>query len=117
MYSHLYALLTKYKLFFKKWFGFRNNPSTSHALIGLIDLIKKYFDSEYFVCGVFVALRKALDTGNHEILFVKLDFYDIRGLDNSCFNHFSKTESNMSIYLDISRVLKQLLVVFHKVQH
>ena len=116
MYSCLYAFLTKYNPLFKKQFGFRKNHSTSHALLSLIDLIKKYFDNDYFVCGVFIDLQKALDTVNHEILLVKLDFYGIYGLANSWLKSFLKTESNMSIYLDI-RVLKQLLAVFHKVQH
>ena len=111
----LYAFFTKYNPLFKKQFGFRKNHSTSHALLSLIDLIKKYFDNDYFVCGVFIDLQKALDTVNHEILLVKLDFYGICGLANSWLKSFLKTESNMSIYLDI-RVLKQLLAVFHKVQ-
>ena len=88
MYSRLYAFLTKYKLLFKKQFGFRNNHSTSHALISLIDLIKKYLDNDYFVCGVFIDLQKAFDTVNHEILLVKLDFYGIRGLANSWLKSF-----------------------------
>ena len=45
IYSRLYTFLTKYKLLFKKQFGFRNNHSTSHALISLIDRIKKYLDN------------------------------------------------------------------------
>ena len=57
-YCRLYAFLTKYKLLFKKQFGFWNNHSTSHALISLIDLIKKYLHNDNFVCGVFTDLRK-----------------------------------------------------------
>ena len=49
MHSRVYAFLTKYKLLFKKQFGFRNNHSISHALISLIDLMKKYLDDDYFV--------------------------------------------------------------------
>ena len=62
--------LTEYKLLFKKQFGFRNNHSTSHALISLTDLIKIYLDNDYFVCGVFIDLQKAFVTVNvkHEIL-------------------------------------------------
>ena len=88
MYSRLYAFLTKYKLLFKMQFGFTNNHSTSHALISLIDLIKKYLDNDHFVCGVFIDLQKAFDTVYHEILLVKLDFYGIRGLANSWLKSF-----------------------------
>ena len=58
-------VLTKYELLFKEQFGVRNNQSTSHALISLIDLIKKYLDNDYFVCGVFINLQRAFDTVNH----------------------------------------------------
>ena len=88
MYCRLYAFLTKYKLLFKERFGFRNNHSTSHALISLIDMIKKYLDNDYFFCGVFIDIQKAFDTFNHEILLVKLNFYGIRGLDNSWLKSF-----------------------------
>ena len=58
-------VLTKYELLFKEQFGVRNNQSTSHALISLTDLIKKYLDNDYFVCGVFINLQRAFDTVNH----------------------------------------------------
>ena len=88
MYSRLSAFLTKYKLLFKKQFGFRNNHSTSHALISLIDLVRKYLDNNYFAFGVFINLQKAFDTVNREIFLVKLDFYGIRGLANCWLKSF-----------------------------
>ena len=54
--SRLYAFLTKYDLFFKKQFGFRNNHSTSHAWVSPVDLIKKHLDNYYFVCRVLIDL-------------------------------------------------------------
>ena len=53
MHSQLYSFLTKYKILFKKQFGFRNNYSTIHALISLVHLIKKHLDNDYFVYGTF----------------------------------------------------------------
>ena len=88
MYSRLGKSLTKYKLLFKEQFGFRNNHSTSHALISLIDLIKKYLDNDFFVCGVFIDLQKEFDTVKHEILRVKLGFHSISGLANSRLKSF-----------------------------
>ena len=87
MYSRLSAFLTKYKLLFKRQFGFRNNHSTSHALISLIGLIKKYLDND-FVCRVLINLQKAFDTVNQEIFLVKLAFYGICGLANGWLKSF-----------------------------
>ena len=114
MYSCLCAFLTKYKLLFKKKFGFTNNHYTSHVLI---DLITKYLDNNYFVCGAFVDLQKAFNTVKQEIVLVKLDFYGIGGLANSWLKSFLK---NRKQYVNLPRhspVLKQLLILFHEVQH
>ena len=97
-YSCLYSFVTKYKLLFKKQFCFRSNHSTSHALISLIDLIKKYLDNNYFVCGVSIDFQKAFDTVNHEILLVKLAFYSIYGLANSWLKSLLK---NKKQYVDL----------------
>ena len=39
-----------------------------HALISLVDLIKKHLDNEYFACGSFIDLQKGFDTVDHDIL-------------------------------------------------
>ena len=99
IYSRLYSFLTKYKILFKKQFGFRNNHSTIHPLISLVDLIKKHLDNDYFVCGIFIDLQKAFDTVNHDILMAKLAHYGIRGLANSWLSSFLKNRAQ-HVYLD-----------------
>ena len=83
MYSRLYSFLTKYKILFRKQFGFRNNHSTIHALISLVELIKKHLDNNYFLCEIFIDPQKTFDTVNYDILLAKIDHYSIRGLTNS----------------------------------
>ena len=41
-------------------------------------MIKESIDSRKIGCGIFVDLRKAFDTVNHEILLSKLEHYGIR---------------------------------------
>ena len=47
--------------------GIHSKHSTSHALISLTESIKEAIDDTMFGCGVFIDLRKAFDTVNHEI--------------------------------------------------
>ena len=48
-------------------------------LIQITEKIKESIDKGKFGCGIFIDLRKAFDTVNHEILLLKLEHYDIRG--------------------------------------
>ena len=98
IYSRLYSFLTKYKMLLKKQFGFRNNHSTIHALISLVDLIKKHLDNDFFVCGIFIDVQKAFNTVNHDILLAKLDHYGIRGLANSWLSSSLKNRTQY-VYL------------------
>ena len=69
-------------------FGFREKYLTNHALASLIEIIKKYLDENNFVCGVFIDLKKAFDTDDHQILVNKLHHFDIRGKCNEWLESF-----------------------------
>ena len=88
MYNRIYSFLCKHKLINTTQFGFRSKHSTEHALISLIETIKKYLDDGEIVCGVFIDLQKAFDTVNHEILLEKLKHYGIRSKQNDWFRSF-----------------------------
>ena len=59
-------------------FGFRAGCSTTHSLISITETINKTIEQKKFGCGVFIDLKKAFDTVNHNILLQKLEHYGIR---------------------------------------
>ena len=68
----------EHNILYQNQFGFRKNNSTVFALAQITEMIKESIDSRKIGCGIFVDLRKAFDTVNHEILLSKLEHYGIR---------------------------------------
>ena len=71
MYDRIELFLDEFKIIYSKQFGFRKKHSTNHALISIVEQIRKNMDNKTFTCGVFVDLEKAFDTVNHRILIEK----------------------------------------------
>ncbi|KAJ4436859.1 hypothetical protein ANN_16991 [Periplaneta americana] len=63
-----------------EWFGFRNNISTDDALINVIGKIINELDIGNKCLGIFLDLRKAFDTINHNLLLDKLHTIGVRGV-------------------------------------
>ena len=99
MHKRLYTFLNNSNTIYNLQFGFRQQYSTSHALINITENIRKALDDGNIGCGVFVDLQKAFDTVDHQILLAKLNHYGIRGLSNDWFKY---NLSNCSQYLSIN---------------
>ena len=79
MHRQLYDFFENNQVLFKNQFGFRKGCSTAHSLIEITEKIKESIDSGKFGCGIFIDLKKAFDTVNHDILLRKLEHYGVRG--------------------------------------
>ena len=67
MYERLYAFLDYNDIIYDLQFGFRQQYSTSHALINITENIRKALDDGNIGCGVIVDFQKAFDTVDHQI--------------------------------------------------
>ena len=79
MYKRVYDFLTENNIIYDLQFGFRQKFSTSHALINLTENRREALDEGCIGCGIFVDLKKAVDTVDREILLSELDYYGICG--------------------------------------
>ena len=61
-------------------YGFRNAHSAQHAIPDIVNAIRTNMNNRLFSCGIFIDLKKAFDTADHEILLRRLDHYGFRGI-------------------------------------
>ena len=95
----MHTFFNSNNLIYNLQFGFRQQYSTSLALISITENIRKALHDGNTNCGVFVDLQKAFDTVDHQILLAKLNHYGIRGVSNDWFKSYL---SNRSQYVSIN---------------
>ena len=109
MHKRLYSFLETQNCFYPAQFGFRLNVSTNNALMSIIENIQTQLDEGKYCAGVFVDLKKAFDTVDHNILLRKLDYYGIRGIANEWFcSYLKKRKQFVSIQNNMSSI-KEIL--------
>ena len=58
MHKRLYDFLEVNKILHSLQFGFRQNRSTSHTLISMIEKIRNSVDNGSYGCGIFIDFKK-----------------------------------------------------------
>ena len=71
-------------------------------------MIRNALDNDKFVCGVFIDLRKAVDTDNHDILLSKLNHYGIREV---AFDWFKNYLSDRTQYATINNERSEIQTI------
>jgi hypothetical protein len=102
VYDQLYLYLTHEGLLSNAQSGFRANHSTSTTLLDAQDFVLKNMDDGFVTGVLFIDLKKAFDTVNHDILIKKLKKH---GIDNSELLWFKSYLNNRSQTVSINATL------------
>ena len=70
-----------------------------YFLIEIVENIRNCTENKNYGCGIFIDLKKAFDTVNHDILINKLEHYGVRG---NGLNWFSSYLSNRSQFVTLN---------------
>ena len=108
MHKRLYDFLEINNVIDPLQFGFRKKHSTAHALTSLTEKVKQTIDDGNYGCGLFIDLKKAFDTVNHQILLKKLEHYGIRGIPLDWFKSYL---SNRKQYVSVNGNTSETLEV------
>ena len=79
VYNQLSEYLEENNLLSDQQYGFRRKRSTRDAVTKLSDEIRENMDKSYVTGALFMDMRKAFDTVNHNCLLQKLVYYGIFG--------------------------------------
>ena len=88
MYNRMKVFIEKHQLLYSSQYGFRQAHSTEHAILDMVETIRTNMEKRLFSCGVFIDLKKAFDTVDHNILLDKLNYYGFRGIVNQWFSSY-----------------------------
>ena len=87
-YLRLSGFLTNFNILNHHQYACRPNHFTAMAILELVNNIYEGFENNQYTVGVFMDLKKAFDTVNHEVRLYNLNFHGIRGIPLICVSWF-----------------------------
>ena len=108
MKTRLNKFLDKHNIIYKHQYGVRKSSSTLNATVDLIVKIQECLDCNKLSSGLFIDLKKAFDTINHDILLRKLEQIGIRGI---VLNWFKSYLSERSQYVVVNGIESDNLLI------
>ena len=102
VYGQLMEYFETNNIFYKHQYGFRQNKSTTQAILNLVSDIYSSLDDNDLYFSMFLDLRKAFDSVSHSILLDKLSHYGVRGIPLSWFHSYLSERKQSVIFDNIS---------------
>ena len=89
-------------------YGFRSNRSTSLVPLELVEKITKFIYYGKYTVGIFIDIKKAFYTIDHNILLQRLNFLGVRCVANSWLTSYL---SKRMQYVEVCDCMSDLLQV------
>ena len=98
-------------LLYMHQYGFRKGHNTSHPVLHFLDKIYNSLNKKTpeFTIGIFIDLKKAFDTVDHNILLKELEFFGFRNIANSWFKNYLTGRSQYVSSNGIDSTPKQMM--------
>ena len=88
IFTRLDSFICKHSILASNQYGFRGESFTMHAVTDVITAAYDNISANLHTGLVFLDIKKAFDTVNHEILMQKLEHYGIRGIANDLLKSY-----------------------------
>ena len=98
IHSRLVQFLDRNKVTIPGQYGFRSGHSTAMAILDMVEKVRGAWGRGNRALGVFIDLKKAFDTVDHDILLAKLEHYGVRGVSLEFFRSYLRGRSQYVTY-------------------